>query len=203
MSDGVRQVVTGSLAGLAATAPMTVFMEAAFPALPEREQYPLPPRQVTARVGERAGVWHEMSESGRKAATLAAHFGYGAAAGALYGLVAPALPLPPALRGAGYGLTVWAGSYLGLLPAAGLFPPAPQEPAGRNALMIAAHLVWGLALGLLTGDPAGDDRAAPGSGALAGAEAHRRDPVNRGRAATGRDGISCQSSPSSRGSVPG
>src|SRR5262245_25129896 len=138
MQDDVRRMIQGSLAGLAATAPMTAFMKAAFRALPTQDKYPLPPRRVTARVGEQAGVWDELPEPARKAATLTTHFGYGAAVGALYGLIAPALPLPRPWRGVGYGLAVWAGSYLGLLPALGLHPPATQEPVGRNALMIAA-----------------------------------------------------------------
>ena len=46
-----------------------------------------------------------------------------------------------------YGLAVWAGSYLGLLPALGIMSPATDHPLRRTALMIAAHLVWGSALG--------------------------------------------------------
>lgn len=42
---------------------------------------------------------------------------------------------------------VWSGSYLGLLPALNILPPATEHPPGRNALMIAAHVVWGSVLG--------------------------------------------------------
>ena len=55
--------------------------------------------------------------------------------------------VPPPLAGACYGLAVWAGSYLGLLPALGVLKPATEHPVRRIALMIAAHLVWGAALG--------------------------------------------------------
>ena len=48
------------------------------------------------------------------------------------------------------GLGVWAGSYLGLLPALGLLSPATQHPPRRTAVMIAAHVVWGSALGIFT-----------------------------------------------------
>jgi hypothetical protein len=44
---------------------------------------------------------------------------------------------------------VWAGSYLGLLPMTGLLHSATRERAERNALMIAAHVVWGGVLGAL------------------------------------------------------
>ena len=43
---------------------------------------------------------------------------------------------------------MWAASYLGWIPAAGLLKPATEHPARRNFMMIAAHLVWGAALAL-------------------------------------------------------
>jgi hypothetical protein len=52
------------------------------------------------------------------------------------------------LAGVGFGLAVWAGSYLGWLPAAGIISPATEHPARRNALMIAAHAVWGAGVGV-------------------------------------------------------
>jgi putative membrane protein len=54
------------------------------------------------------------------------------------------------VKGIGFGLLVWAGSYLGLLPALGLLSPATQHAPQRNLLMIAAHLVWGAVLGAVT-----------------------------------------------------
>lgn len=94
---------------------------------------------------------HEgLDETERIGLTLASHFAYGAAMGTLYSaLVKDALPVPRGVRGVTYGLGVWAGSYLGWLPAAGLYPPATEEPAPRNALMIAAHVVWGASLDLM------------------------------------------------------
>ena len=59
------------------------------------------------------------------------------------------VPAPPALKGAAFGLGVWSVSYLGLMPALGVLNPATEHPGRRNALMIAAHLVWGSATGIL------------------------------------------------------
>ena len=146
----MQTTLAGTVAGLAATAPMTGVMLALHRVLPARERYPLPPRQITMRVAEAVGVKQELGEPGREAATAVSHFGYGATAGALYGLLAPHIPGPPLVKGIGFGLAVWTGSYLGWLPAAGILPPATREPARRNALMIAAHVVWGAATGLLT-----------------------------------------------------
>ena len=149
----MNRLLRGALAGLAATAPMTLAMVWMHRRLPEDEQYPLPPRQVTMNTAEAVGVVEEgeLEESEKTALTLAGHFAYGAAVGALYGPLARRVPLPPVVSGAAYGLAVWAVSYLGWLPAAGLLSPATEHPARRNALMIAAHLVWGSAAGALVG----------------------------------------------------
>jgi len=149
MHDIADGMLRGATAGLTATVPMTLFMEAAHRCLPPHEQYPLPPREITERATEAAGVDDDLSEPQKQGMTLAAHFGYGASAGAVYGALAPSLPFSPALNGIAYGLAVWAGSYLGWLPAVGLHPPATREPARRNALMIGAHVLWGAVLGCL------------------------------------------------------
>jgi putative membrane protein len=54
-----------------------------------------------------------------------------------------------AATGTAFGLLVWTASYLGLLPSAGILSPATAHPARRNALMIVAHVIWGVTLGLL------------------------------------------------------
>lgn len=144
-------VVRGAAAGCIATAPMTWAMEVMHRRLPERERYPLPPRQIATRVAEEAGVKNHLDERQRLGLTLAAHFGMGAAAGALYGLIARHQPLPAPLAGAAFGIAVWAGNYLGLLPALGVLRPATEHPPRRTALMVAAHLVWGAVLGTLDG----------------------------------------------------
>ncbi len=144
----MNRVLLGALAGLAATAPMTLAMKLMHERLPRGEQYPLPPRQVTEGLAEKAGLGGHLDEEEREAATWVSHFAYGAACGALYGAVAgERLDEHPLLAGAGFGLAVWAGSYLGWLPAAGIISPATEHPARRNALMIAAHAVWGAATG--------------------------------------------------------
>jgi ribose/xylose/arabinose/galactoside ABC-type transport system permease subunit len=142
-------ILVGALAGLAATVPMSLAMKLMHERLPEHEQYPLPPRAVTMEVAEQAGVRERMDEGERQAATWAGHFGYGATCGALYGALAARRDVPPLAAGVGFGLAVWAGSYLGWLPAAGILRPATEHPPRRNALMIAAHVVWGATTGLV------------------------------------------------------
>ena len=145
----MNKVLLGALAGFVATGPMTLAMKLRRSQLPAPERYPLPPREVTMEIAAEAGVEPYMDETQRWSATVAAHFGYGLAMGALYAPVAGKLPAHPALKGAGWGLAVWAGSYLGWLPALGLLSPATEHPPRRTALMIAAHVVWGATTGLI------------------------------------------------------
>lgn len=145
----IPRLAAGIVAGLAATVPMTIAMELMHRALPRREQYPLPPREITENV-ERLALGGRLPDEPETALTWLSHFGYGAATGGLYGLAAGRTGLAPATDGAAYGLVVWTASYLGWLPAAGLFPPATREPARRVGLMIAAHLVWGATAGVVT-----------------------------------------------------
>ena len=145
----MNRVLLGALAGLAATAPMTLAMKLMHEQLPRGERYPLPPRQVTEGLAEKAGLGEHLDEEEREAATWVSHFAYGAACGALYGALSGGrLEEHPALAGAGFGAAVWVGSYLGWLPAAGILAPATEHPPRRNALMIAAHLVWGATAGV-------------------------------------------------------
>ena len=139
----------GGVAGFLATLPMTLAMEGMHALLPWWERYPLPPREITEEVEEVAGLRGSLDEPQQVAVTLVNHFAYGAGAGAIYGALARGVPAPPALKGAAFGLGVWSVSYLGLMPALGVLSPATEHPGRRNALMIAAHLVWGSATGLL------------------------------------------------------
>src|SRR5690242_6677692 len=136
------RMLIGGVSGLAATGPMTVTMLALQQMLPRTDQYPLPPRRIVDRLAGWLGIRHDANKTELNALTGLAHFGYGAAAGALYGPIGLALPLPGVVSGITYGLLVWTGSYLGVLPALGLLSPATRHPAPRNALMIAAHVVW-------------------------------------------------------------
>src|SRR3954452_17567083 len=95
----MNKIVAGTLAGLTATAPMTAAMIAMHKALPAHERYPLPPRKVTMSAARKAGVKKKLDEPERKAATLAAHFGYGAAMGGLFAMLAPRAPGRPIPKG--------------------------------------------------------------------------------------------------------
>ena len=137
-------VILGAICGVVATGPMTAAMALWHRRLPAGQKYPLPPREITAATLEKAGVAADAEQL--SAATLVAHFGYGGAAGALYGLVTRAKVGHPGPIGMALGSLVWSLSYFGLLPALGILRSATEHPARRNWLMFGAHLIWGVCL---------------------------------------------------------
>ncbi|HEY8370095.1 MAG TPA: DUF6789 family protein [Thermodesulfobacteriota bacterium] len=110
---------------------------------------PPPPRRITERIARRSGVEEALSGEAFEASWVAAHFAYGAACGALYALARRALPASPVASGLLFGGLVWAGSYLGLLPALRIYRgPDGEESAPTTATMIAAHAVYGVTTAL-------------------------------------------------------
>lgn len=145
-----RKLLIGAAAGFAATAPMSLAMLVGWMLLPKREKYHLPPRLITEEITARVGLEDDLTEKQLVGLTLFSHFGYGALFGSVYVPLSEDVPLHASLKGALAGLAVWAGSYLGWLPAVGILQPATRHPWRRNLLMILAHIVWGVTLGELT-----------------------------------------------------
>jgi uncharacterized membrane protein YagU involved in acid resistance len=145
-----RAWVQGCLAGLVATVPMTLFMLVTQRFLPKRQQYALPPEIIIEELARRTHVrWH-MNKKQVEGATLVSHFGYGAAMGTLYGPLGKKLTLPSPVNGVLFGLVVWAASYLGLLPLTGMSESGQSESGRRNLMMIAAHVIWGFTMGVVS-----------------------------------------------------
>jgi putative membrane protein len=126
---------------------MSIFMVVGWALLPRREQYHLPPRQITEEITERVGLEDDMTEDQLVGLTIFSHFGYGALFGAIYALFEERMQLHASLKGAVTGMAIWIGSYLGWLPALGILRPATRHPWRRNLMMILAHFIWGIALG--------------------------------------------------------
>jgi hypothetical protein len=129
------RLLIGALAGFAATAVMTAAMRRLHARLPADERYPLPPREIAERVSPGA-----TGDDALRDLSLAAHFAYGAAAGAV--LASGGTRHNDAV-GALFGAGVWTASYFGWVPAFDILRPASEHPARRNALMVGVHLVWG------------------------------------------------------------
>lgn len=153
-APAARAAAAVAAPGLAATVPMTLFMLAMHRVLPKWERYALPPQEIVEKLATRAGIRGRVPYAALLAATLVSHFGYGSSAGAGYAVAARAVDngeasnATRASTGALYGLTMWAGGYLGWLPVLRILPPVTRTPPRRTLLMVGAHVVWGCVLGL-------------------------------------------------------
>ena len=136
---GSRMLI-GAIAGFAGTLAMTAAMRRMHEQLPRPERYPLTPREIIDSTADAVDV--PLGNEAAKDVTTAAHFLYGAASGAVLGVANASLG--PVAGGAA-GVGVWLGSYMGWIPAVGLLKPANDHPPRRNLLMLAAHIVWGVA----------------------------------------------------------
>lgn len=108
-----------------------------------------PPTVITRKALRDLGV----DRPSKPAALLApvAHLGFGVAGGVTYRLTRRFVPrVPGGLLGVAFGLAVWTVSYQGWIPAMGFRPPPEDDRPGRPAVMLAAHVAYGLVLGGLS-----------------------------------------------------
>ncbi|WP_084963525.1 DUF6789 family protein [Thermoactinospora rubra] len=129
----IRNLLRGAAAGSMATTAMSTVMLAGDRLGLMKDQ---PPRRIVRR------VW---GRTGEKPLAAAAHLGFGSAGGALLSAVTRGRGVPAPV-GAAYGLAIWLASYQGWVPAIGAMPPAHRDRPGRQAVMIAAHIVYGIVL---------------------------------------------------------
>jgi uncharacterized membrane protein YagU involved in acid resistance len=147
----MNNLLSGAVAGTVATVPMTIFWEAMHDRMPGEPPRPLPPREVAEALVVKAGVSRRFSESEIEWLAMALHFGYGAFTGAIFGTMAPRHAGRGIVAGALFGVGVWTASYLGWLPAAGVRQSPRYDVPARTRLILASHVVWGAAAGLLLG----------------------------------------------------
>ena len=133
----METVLRGALAGAVATGAMSTLMLAARRAGLLGQQ---PPEAIVRQVGRVVGT--EPPVPLARALAAAAHVGFGAAGGAVYAL----LPRRGPATAVALSLAIWAGSYEGWVPALGALPPAHDDRSDRQAVMVAAHVVYGLVL---------------------------------------------------------
>ena len=139
----MQPLVRGAVAGLAATVPMTVVIGAGRAA---GLLHTPPPVEITENVAEQAGEEPDPCSAAFQVGWLSAHLGYGAVCGSVYALMRPLLPRSDIAAGLLFGGAVWSVSYMSLMPALNLYPPAKVDSRWRQAVMIAAHAAFGTSL---------------------------------------------------------
>lgn len=142
-NDPGTQLASGAGAGLLATGGMSAVMLAARKLAPTPT---LPPRKIVEKIS--GPPESRTGDAGLDAAAVLAHFGFGAAAGAVFALAQRRLAGNPVTQGIGFGLLVWALSYKGWIPALEIMPPPERDDPRRAVTMAAAHVVYGGLLGM-------------------------------------------------------
>jgi putative membrane protein len=141
MNESARRAAIGAVAGVAGTAAMTIPMLLAT-RLGVLAQPP--PKEIARRAAGRTGARRHLTHQEFKVAWLLSHFAYGAAAGSVFGLIGPRVPLNCLLVGAIYGTLLWAAGYLGLMPALGLYPLPRSVSPPVVAVILPDHWIYGV-----------------------------------------------------------
>ena len=107
---------------------------------------------ATIKVAQRLsqGARHRpLDESEKAIAADVVHYGFGAAMGLLYGLIAPVMPVVTVGAGAGFGAAVWLGAHAIIVPALGLARSPLRQPLTSEAREFVLHLAYGVTVGLV------------------------------------------------------
>jgi hypothetical protein len=129
---------------------MTAVM-AAINRSPPGQPLPVPPKRVANQLASKIPPLDELEGPAREAFVWTSHGLYGAACGAIFGLLVPRKVRADAVLGALFGFAVWGASYPLWLPAAGVDEAPSQHSWRRVAEQVLPHLIWGATTGALSG----------------------------------------------------
>jgi len=150
----VARAMRGAAVGAIATVPMTAVQMIGRPMHRRRPPF----EEVTQRLGKRLPFVPTPRRRTLGIASAVAHVGFGAGAGAVYAVLAPArlrFVSAPA-----YALAVDAASYGGWAPRLRLMPSPSRDETSRQVVTAVAHVVYGA--GLAAGLEALDRRGRAG-----------------------------------------
>jgi putative membrane protein len=88
-------------------------------------------------------VGRTLAEHEKPLAGTIVHYAFGAGVGAVYGAVAKLVPLVTVAFGLPFGIAVWLGAHVIMVPALGLAEPPTRQPLGKEAHELGLHLVYG------------------------------------------------------------
>ena len=138
-----NQILRGAVAGVAGSVVMTIPI-----VVSQRLRlfHTPPPEEISDNVARRTWLLPDRSHRFFPIIWIAAHLGYGATCGTLFSPFRRWLPGSERIAGPLFGLSVWAVSYLGFVPALRLYPWPADDSRPRQVVMIVAHGLFGLAV---------------------------------------------------------
>lgn len=142
-----RQALLGAIAGMAGGAVMTLMIRKAAPKImpPSMRPDEFAPQKAVEWAERAVGRPDMLDEPTEMKAAMGTHLGYSALAGAVYGLVRPSTSdLPTPVAGAAFGMSVWALSFEGWMPAVGIMERTTDKPVTKWPAPIMGHMVYGI-----------------------------------------------------------
>jgi putative membrane protein len=132
----MKGLLAGLMAGLVATAAKSL-AEKVYP--PRVHGEPEPPDVLAEKI-----VGHPLHGQSKVVASEAIHWGFGAAMGAAYGMLAEVYPAVTAQEGANFGLVLMSLTHETALPAMGLAASANEQSSREQSSEAATHVVYGV-----------------------------------------------------------
>ena len=142
----LKRILIGALAGTLATVPQSAAVWGLRSAGVYRRKPA--PEVIAEKVTDAVVGVEKVPDQWLTPVKLVQHVGFGAAGGALFGLLTGIIR-PTTVAGVLAGLGIWKASYDGWIPALNIMPPPEEDEQGRQAAMVIAHIAYGLALGAI------------------------------------------------------
>ena len=144
-SGVVRGAIVGLVGGLLAAGAMSV-AHRILSDLDRKAEAPSPkPEDPTVTVARAATglAGYTLAEHQKPRVGAAVHYAFGAVVGAVYGAVAEIAPIVTTAFGVPFGIGVWFGAHVVVVPAMGLSDPPTRQPVGKEAEEFGLHAVYG------------------------------------------------------------
>ena len=146
-----RDMIAGLVGGVIAAGAMSVVHKGVTAMIPgTRQPSPTANEQqaedATVKVADGVTRWllrHPLPEHMKPLGGQLVHYGFGGAVGALYGGVTTVAPRVSVGLGLPFGVVVWLGAHVIMVPALGLAAPPTRQPLSKEALEFFLHLVYG------------------------------------------------------------
>lgn len=151
MNDRMTTAVRGAAAGIAGGLAMTGAMFQVAPHVLPADMRPseFVPKRAVEWAEDQVGRPDALSDETAQRVAMGVHLSYSAGMGALYGLARKRIKdVPAPIAGAIFGLAVWALSFEGWMPAAGIMERTTDQPVRKWPAPIMGHLVYGTATAL-------------------------------------------------------
>jgi putative membrane protein len=146
-----RGIVAGLVGGTIAAGAMSVVHRGLVGLISAKQQSAPTAKQhegedATVRVADGITRWllsRPLPEETKPLAGNIVHYAFGASVGGLYGGIATLAPRVTLARGVPFGVAVWLGAHVIMVPALGLAPPLTRQPPSKEALEFVMHVVYG------------------------------------------------------------